>query len=472
MKAYGWVLSFVVAAIMGIVPQTYATNDIPYSISFEGIEEGTSLIDTNLSYGWYGEDGSVAAITNLSYAAKRQPPKVTYPMNDESHTSVLYFSSGAISNMFSQAELTNVYVDMMIQPVRMEAPATTEAVSNSQLTVYVDTNGFMTVWHGVNTSGYYQVDFKDWTVFDNLAPIGTDKWVRLTITMDYLSDLNTMRYFKMQVNGQDLSSSRGFQAPDSSFVSPGPWFLCANQNNAFISELSLSGSGWADDIVVTNGPVDIAYLPVTLSATVHGQGSITPSGDVELPYDGTTNFLVQVANDYFYISKLYTNSVSGVSNAVAGAQDTNVFDFTWANVTADGAVDAYVEPYRTAGHQTPLWWLASYGYTNDFETAETTDDDGDTLDAWEEYLAGTDPTNSTSALKIKSITYNAGNVVVEWYSTTNAVANYNLLYSTNLLAPSGGWQTLLNNIPRTEGTQQQPVAPANTRSLYRVTVPY
>ncbi|MBU1693850.1 MAG: hypothetical protein KJ726_04055, partial [Verrucomicrobia bacterium] len=44
---------------------------------------------------------------------------------------------------------------------------------------------------------------------------------------------------------------------------------------------------------------------------------------------------------------------------------------------------------------TPEWWLAQYyPGTNDFDSAELSDTDGDDYPAWQEWIAGTDPTNS------------------------------------------------------------------------------
>lgn len=54
----------------------------------------------------------------------------------------------------------------------------------------------------------------------------------------------------------------------------------------------------------------------------------------------------------------------------------------------------------TTNTTTPIWWLIQYGFTNDFENAAMADPDGDGARTWEEYVAGTIPTNSASALKL------------------------------------------------------------------------
>ena len=49
---------------------------------------------------------------------------------------------------------------------------------------------------------------------------------------------------------------------------------------------------------------------------------------------------------------------------------------------------------------TPLAWLAGHGWTNDVDQAELSDTDGDGLAAWQEYIAGTVPTNRASRFTV------------------------------------------------------------------------
>lgn len=81
---------------------------------------------------------------------------------------------------------------------------------------------------------------------------------------------------------------------------------------------------------------------------------------------------------------------------------------------------------------TPYWWLDKHGFTttNTFEQADEIDHDHDGMKAYEEYIANTDPTDSTSLLTthIHSITTNS--IVISWPSAVDR--NYGLWYSTNL----------------------------------------
>ena len=53
-----------------------------------------------------------------------------------------------------------------------------------------------------------------------------------------------------------------------------------------------------------------------------------------------------------------------------------------------------------AVHGTPEWWLARFGWTNDFDAAALSDIDFDGHFAWQEHRAGTDPTNGHSVLAL------------------------------------------------------------------------
>ena len=77
----------------------------------------------------------------------------------------------------------------------------------------------------------------------------------------------------------------------------------------------------------------------------------------------------------------------------------------------------------------PESWLASYGWTNAFEQAENGDQDEDGELTWQEYVAGTNPTNAQSVLRL-SLTQSAERMQLCW----NAAANryYSLLRRSDL----------------------------------------
>jgi len=124
-------------------------------------------------------------------------------------------------------------------------------------------------------------------------------------------------------------------------------------------------------------------------------------------------------------------------------------------------------------HGTPHVWMGRYGITN-FEADDARDLDGDGMETWEEYLAGTDPTNRQSAFRILGLSTsgNSASNCITWYGTTNGAGTpFGLMASTNLSAPAGGWQVLTDRVVRApDGTNRywHVVPPAGVPWFYRV----
>ncbi|NOU36815.1 MAG: hypothetical protein HOO88_08600 [Kiritimatiellaceae bacterium] len=104
-------------------------------------------------------------------------------------------------------------------------------------------------------------------------------------------------------------------------------------------------------------------------------------------------------------------------------------------------------PFSTV-HGTALSWLNTHQLITDgAEVADAEDPDGDGFKTWQEYLAGTDPTNAASLFRMTGISFSNGAAVVSWYGTAGgSAAPWSMYVSTNL---SGGWTLAASNsIPR------------------------
>jgi hypothetical protein len=87
----------------------------------------------------------------------------------------------------------------------------------------------------------------------------------------------------------------------------------------------------------------------------------------------------------------------------------------------------------TSGNGIPDSWEAAYGVTN-----ATADSDHDGASNYQEYMAGTNPTNGTSVLAMNPPQLSGGSdVVLQWNSAEYKF--YNIQSSTNLL---NGWDTI------------------------------
>ena len=98
---------------------------------------------------------------------------------------------------------------------------------------------------------------------------------------------------------------------------------------------------------------------------------------------------------------------------------------TWAPV-ATATTNAVPVPYS---------WLSTYypSLSTDaqYNDAALADSDGDGFAAWEEYLAGTDPTNAASYFRAL-IRMDGLTPVIEWNVTNSGLATYTILGATNL----------------------------------------
>jgi hypothetical protein len=117
-------------------------------------------------------------------------------------------------------------------------------------------------------------------------------------------------------------------------------------------------------------------------------------------------------------------------------------------------------------------WLAAYGLPSD-GSADYLDSDGDGLNNWQEYLAGTNPTNASSVFKITGgQALPGGQFVLSWLSVSNRL--YDVMRGTSLDAGAGAFVPVpgATNLAGTppQNTYTDSVSPASTGAFYRLTV--
>jgi alpha-tubulin suppressor-like RCC1 family protein len=129
----------------------------------------------------------------------------------------------------------------------------------------------------------------------------------------------------------------------------------------------------------------------------------------------------------------------------------------------------FIAVYPALPFGTPVPWLIQYGFTNDFVAAETNDPDGDGMLNWQEYVAGTDPTNANSRFVIQNIVPVDSLGHCEITFTTALNRTYRVETSSDLQT----WQTLQDDIPGTGGNVtviDSRISSGLTQTYYRVVV--
>ena len=126
-----------------------------------------------------------------------------------------------------------------------------------------------------------------------------------------------------------------------------------------------------------------------------------------------------------------------------------------------------------ATNNTPVPWLLAFGLTNAPNDAALSDTDKDGMPAWQEWLAGSDPTNGESSLRIVDSGTVDGSNYLTWVGGTNgARLPFTVERCTNLpsaWAPVGG--AIARSTTGTNTWRRQGGADPNTFYRIKVTDP-
>ncbi len=191
---------------------------------------------------------------------------------------------------------------------------------------------------------------------------------------------------------------------------------------------------------------------VTLSATVNvpAWGSVSPTNG-SYPVGATVQVTASPAT-YFLFSQ-WTGDESGTVNPLPVLLRSNI------------TLQAVFGEILTTNYPTPLWWLASYGFTQDVETAVTSIGPNG-MPLWQTYIAGLNPTNPTSQLLL-SLDRNDSDLVLNWNTVSGRV--YTIWESTNLTA-SFAPLMVASNLPSSIQSLTNPPSNPSPATFYRLQV--
>jgi hypothetical protein len=223
---------------------------------------------------------------------------------------------------------------------------------------------------------------------------------------------------------------------------PGGYTAYASMGQYFIS-------GYLTPTNQVRPPTDFV---LTVTANESDWGSVNPSGGT---YPEGTPVQVTATPSAYYRFVNWTGGVSGTSNPLTVVLNTNL------------SLQAVFAEILTSNHPTPQWWLAAYGYTQNFESVvNMVGSNG--IPVWQSYIAGLNPGDPNSQLRLSlAPAGNGNNVALHWNAVTDRV--YSVLSSTD---PQGVFAPVPNaaDLPATVTGFTNSINPASARMFYRLEV--
>jgi len=318
--------------------------------------------------------------------------------------------------------------------------------SNSIVTItnvnYLDTHALNTAFIGSPITGAHDriLSFSDasltnsYTSTDSLVVIDTMIQPTLSQTPEYNAEVSNSQFSIMFVtNGVAIWQGR--------------------------QSASTYGSDYEDWFTLGNGATPVSsgkWCRLTVTLNYRSE----PGND-----EGSSNAMFQVKIDGQPLNASFghvTNDMRSATNGswlLMGRSPTKISALT---LKGSGLLDDLVvatntiPDFVTTNHFIPYHWLTLRGVVtneppsySDMQVADSSvaDADWDGMLNWQEYLAGTEPTNFESKLVILSQTILNGTNTIQWLSTTNALAPYSIAAASNL--SSNDWVTMTNNLAAT-----------------------
>ncbi len=459
-------MGFLVAVLaLFATPASAATNY--YADSFESYTNGTLLVGDGT---WTAPDPEALVVEERTYTNYTGG---AYPMPG-AHTKVLKVQSDATNAVVSDSG-GHVWIDHVINPHFWEETNNPAIPDDAQMAYYFTTNGHPVIHHA-----NYSTAAKVWTEIPEVT-IATSDWVRVTIEMNYAESDNTYynTYFRFNIDGVAVTNEQGRTQPTDGSEPGGPWFPMLFSNGK-VSAVSVSGTAYLDDFVVTDSD-PFATQNWTISVSHSDGGTIVPDGDVSVTNGGSHSVIISNFLDYA-ISQVIVDGVnqgtpaswafenvttnhsihaifteSGMKTITATVEagegtiapvgavevpfngttnftmtpalywsvgDVLVDDitqgqitgYTFSNVTDHHTIKVYFIADKTASG-VPHWWLHdNVGATADFTEAAATNTDGDAYCNGDEYWSSTDPNDPDSYLKVAEAGTVNGTNYVVWHS--------------------------------------------------------
>jgi hypothetical protein len=192
----------------------------------------------------------------------------------------------------------------------------------------------------------------------------------------------------------------------------------------------------------TNNNCVIYYNSATTGPNYSG-GVLNNCCTTPLPAQGTGNITQPPRFADTALENFRLQPDSPCINAGNNAYVVSATDLGGNPRIAVGTVDIGAYEFQNPASLISYAWLQQYGLPND-GSADYSDADGDGMNNWQEWRAGTIPTNSLSVLRLLSASPGDTGVLVRWQSVTNR--NYWVERAADLAIPPP-WVTIATNLP-------------------------
>ena len=199
-------------------------------------------------------------------------------------------------------------------------------------------------------------------------------------------------------------------------------------NNCTLTGNSASSAGGATGSTLNN--CIVYYNVAQKSGANYSGGSFNYSCTTPLPTNSVSNFDTPPLFVDAGSGNLRLQSNSPCINAGLNAFAPAGLDLDGNPRIVGGTVDVGAYEFQTPASLLSYAWLQQYGLPTD-GSADYADPDGDGLNNWQEWRAGTDPTDPLSALRLLTPVPGPSGVTVSWQSV--GTRTYFLERSTNLI---------------------------------------
>ena len=210
----------------------------------------------------------------------------------------------------------------------------------------------------------------------------------------------------------------------------------------------------------------IAYFNTAPTGPNYYSASLTNCCAFPLATNGLGNFTNAPLFVDLAAGNLRLQSSSPCINAGNNGYAPGLTDLDGRPRVVGGTVDVGAYEFQGPGMSEFIGWLQQYGLATD-GSADYTDPDADGHNNWQEWIAGTNPTNAASVLRLSPPLLTAPGWQLRWSS--DSAHSYFVQQATSLSTPVS-FTTLGGNIPGLPGVTAytDTTAPALGPAFYRV----